>query len=739
MAFMRVNLKRYILMGISFVLFLGSQFSYPSCPTFAQTETMIDLQPMWKTGQYWHPESYKKHVAKGVSDPEKEGWKYAVDFCYIPSLQRPDTYRLVGKEDRTDVFAPHAGLAFIYLVDVTNDVTSRVTKGEGAILFKDISFDEKKREPNEIPTTSFAVVPRNGGSKRYIDVELVLVSNDGFSTFYVHLEIASRFFTDEVKKVLKEKCEKIWNGETLHPTPISTGEKVNVGERIGTIHRWGMANYPHLHFEVRRGDQNAGTDKRIDLTKVRIGGQPILLDKNDSLCWEVDDFARPRYCFTAMPRRNLQAGTCVVVNTIWENRKSVSLNNVTIEHGLRGRITSGPQKKELWGRMHVGYLVRFDNGLETWIPGAYLDECAPGPVPSSVSATILVMDVSGSMSWQWRGGVKIESAKKAALQFIEQVANEPRPPGVKHMIGVVTFSDSAELRCPLTDNYDEAKKIVISLGTIAWTNLGAGLDLALQELEKLPSAQKFIILLTDGMTNRGKSREEILATSVATARAKEICIHTVGFGDPGDIDEDFLRKIATNSGCGSYNYASSGFELFGTYIKIRHRMLGSNRIAEFTPDPPTKKVTLLPGQTLTLGGFQVIGPAKELHYTLAWSEPGKMRIILVDPSGRQVNRAYPGVTIYSGNGFEHVTVLSPSQGIWRVSAAAVTSFMSGVQYYGVVSARTGGIVIPYHIPTPCFTVLGKEICVPLPDMPTVVVISIALAVAALMFYRQLLG
>ncbi|MEM4723649.1 MAG: VWA domain-containing protein [Candidatus Hadarchaeum sp.] len=365
----------------------------------------------------------------------------------------------------------------------------------------------------------------------------------------------------------------------------------------------------------------------------------------------------------------------------------------------------------------------------------YLWEISSPIVFSRSSATALVIDVSGSMAWQWKGGVKIESAKKAALQFLEQVANEPRQPGSTHMVCVVTFSSDAHVACPLTSDYALAKKTVISLGTVTSTNMGAGLDVALRELDKVPSTQRFIVLLSDGMTNTGKSREQILATAVAEARKKGICIHTVGFGDPGDIDEDFLKKIALQSGCGTYNYASSGFELFGTYIRVRHAMLGSNRIVDFTSG--STPVRMLPGQTATLGAFQLTAPAKELHFTLAWSEPGRMQAILVDPNNQRVTSNYPGVQIYSGNGFVHITVFSPKPGIWRASAAAVTSFVSGVQYYGVVSARTGGIVIPYSLPIPCFNVLGTEICVPIPDLPTVVIVVGSIAILAWVLYTRL--
>jgi hypothetical protein len=347
------------------------------------------------------------------------------------------------------------------------------------------------------------------------------------------------------------------------------------------------------------------------------------------------------------------------------------------------------------------------------------------------------MDVSGSMAWRWKGGIKIDSAKQAALQFIEEVANEPRLPGTSHRIGVVIFSGTGSLVLPLTEDYAHAKQVIIKLGTVSSTNLGAGLVTALQELDRVPTAQRFVILLSDGKSNTGLSRQQILSGPVVEARQKRICIHTVAFGDPGDIDENFLRKIAVGSGCGSYNYAASGFQLFGTYVKIRHAMLGSNRIVEFTSETAKgSRVYVLPGQAIALGAFQLTGPARELHYTLAWSEPGRMRAKLVDPSGREVTYTYPGAKLYSGNGFSHLTVFSPKQGIWRIAAVGGTTFPRGIEYYGVASARTGGIVIPYRIPKIC---IFDDICIPLPDLPTWLIVGVSVAALAITVYYQLVA
>jgi Mg-chelatase subunit ChlD len=403
-----------------------------------------------------------------------------------------------------------------------------------------------------------------------------------------------------------------------------------------------------------------------------------------------------------------------------------------------GLFTTAEEEKWAWLSKHTTRYMDDAVELGAGMLIRFLEEAqaAVRPVSPVSTATILVMDVSGSMSWQWRGGVKIESAKKAALQYIEQVANEPRPARVTHYIGVVTFSDGASVACPLTASYDEAKKTVISLGTIASTNLGAGLDTALQELSKLPAgAKKFIILLSDGMTNTGKSREAIFQTSVTEARRQGICIHTVGFGDPGDIDEDFLKKIATQSSCGSYNYASSGFELFTTYVKVRHATLGSNRFVEYKTTTPAY---FLPGESITLGAFQLTAPAQELHYTVAWSGPVVLQAKLVDPQGRVVDNRHPNSVIYSGSGFSHVTVFSPIPGIWRAAATVKSAAMQPAEYYGVASARTGGYVIPY-IPPPCLIQVDNTCVIPMPDLPTVVVVAIGIAVWIWWLYNQFGG
>lgn len=360
----------------------------------------------------------------------------------------------------------------------------------------------------------------------------------------------------------------------------------------------------------------------------------------------------------------------------------------------------------------------------------------PSPTPSPLpplppTATILVMDVSGSMGQRWKGGVKIESAQKAALEFIEQVTHETQTRGSQHQIGVVAFSDGARLLLPLTNDYNRAKQVIISLHATNWTNLGTGLTTALSEFNKTRSnAQRFIILLSDGNTNRGLSRDQILNGPVVDARRKKICIHAVAFGDPGDVDADFLRKIGIGSGCGSYSHAETAFELFSTYLKLRHRSLGQV-VGEYSSIG--KRVTIIPGVPISLGTVLIGSGKRELHYTLAWSEHGRLQIRLKDPSGRLVSTSYPRVQIYTTDQFAHLTLLSPKSGAWTVEAAAGTSMPNGTEYYAVLSTRPGGIAIP--LPLPVFTVGDRTFGLP-SGLPTWLLVTISVTLIALVLYKE---
>jgi hypothetical protein len=322
------------------------------------------------------------------------------------------------------------------------------------------------------------------------------------------------------------------------------------------------------------------------------------------------------------------------------------------------------------------------------------------------------MDVSGSMGWTWQGEVKLESAKRVASQTISLIEGEARASGAGHSLAIVSFSDQANLLLPLTTDYRRAKGVVLTLSPQASTNLGAGLQMALAELAKAPAgSQKYITLLSDGHITSGMSEGEVLAGPVAQARQRKICIHTVGFGDPNYLKEDFLKMISQQSGCGKYLYAKNAFELTNAYIKLRHLSLGGS-IAEFI-----SQAKIYEGETLTLGVVSLPGPRagqeiEELHFTLTWSG-SRLQPRLFDPAGVEVTEGYPGAQITYFEQFAHVVVRQPQPGFWKVVIFGEEVPPQGSDFYAVLSTRPGKLatIIPVINPVICFKYpSGEERC-----------------------------
>lgn len=295
------------------------------------------------------------------------------------------------------------------------------------------------------------------------------------------------------------------------------------------------------------------------------------------------------------------------------------------------------------------------------------------------SSTVLLLDISGSMADLWQGTIKIEAAKNAALDVVTMMEQEAQIGNASHRVGIVTFSSTAELVIPPTTDYAQVKTLISGLYPTERTNIGDGLLMSNQALASEPSdVQRFIILLSDGMTNEGLSPEEILAGPVEEARAAGICIYTVGFGEPGDLDEVLLREIASASGCGQYYYASDAYQLHRIYLELRHRALGQV-VGTFTG-------TVQQGETTPPETFVVPPQQEELNITLAW--PGStLDLVVTDPNGKLVDSLYPAVSLLTYARFVYMIVKNPIPGNWQLSVRGRDVPEGIINYDAVVSVR----------------------------------------------------
>lgn len=193
---------------------------------------------------------------------------------------------------------------------------------------------------------------------------------------------------------------------------------------------------------------------------------------------------------------------------------------------------------------------------------------------------ILVIDVSGSMAAEDVKPNRMEATKEAARDFVNK-----QPSGVK--IGVVAFSDYAALVAPPTGEHKPVLDALARLRPQRSTNLGAGLQVALDAIyevgdsagpralgeptplpapdTKPPAAS--IVLVSDGESKVGPPPLEV-AQEAADAGVK---IYTVGIGTPEgtvlriqgqsvftSLDEPTLRGIADRTEGRYYSAADEG-------------------------------------------------------------------------------------------------------------------------------------------------------------------------------------
>ncbi|MCL7455471.1 MAG: VWA domain-containing protein, partial [Anaerolineae bacterium] len=270
-----------------------------------------------------------------------------------------------------------------------------------------------------------------------------------------------------------------------------------------------------------------------------------------------------------------------------------------------------PRRSRL--RRHVPFIL-FLLAL-TSLVAAFARPVAIASVPTGQATVILAIDVSRSMCSTDISPNRLETAKEAALSFIDR--QEP-----SMQIGVVAFAGYAELIQAPTSDPEVLGDVVDSLITGRRTAIGSAILRSLAAVAEIDPAvappitdgtlaseptpvprgayaPSIIVLLTDGASNRGPAPLD----AAQQAADRGVRVYTIGFGtaqggvmDCGDsfreeswfgggggggspfrrgIDEPTLQKIADMTG-GTYYSAESADELhqvfrsLPTYLITRH-------------------------------------------------------------------------------------------------------------------------------------------------------------------------
>lgn len=191
---------------------------------------------------------------------------------------------------------------------------------------------------------------------------------------------------------------------------------------------------------------------------------------------------------------------------------------------------------------------------------------------------VMAMDISTSMLAEDLKPNRLEAAKNVAAAFINGRPNDN--------IGLVIFAGESFTQCPLTTDHAVLLNLFkdIQSGMIEdGTAIGLGLANAVSRIKDSQARSKVIILLTDGVNNRGEIAP-VMAAEIA--KTFGVRVYTIGVGTQGEapypfptafgikyqnipveIDESTLKQIATTTG-GQYFRATDNSSLKEIYSEI---------------------------------------------------------------------------------------------------------------------------------------------------------------------------
>lgn len=191
---------------------------------------------------------------------------------------------------------------------------------------------------------------------------------------------------------------------------------------------------------------------------------------------------------------------------------------------------------------------------------------------------VFAIDISTSMLARDFKPDRISAAKDIAVEFISQ-----RP---TDRMGIVVFAGESYTQCPLTTDRATLINLMkdVETGIIDdGTAIGNGLATAVARMKDSDAKSRVVILLTDGVNNRGEIAPETAAEIAATYGVR---VYTIGVGADGmapypvttpfgvqlqqmkvEIDEDLMRQIASVTG-GRYFRATDNTKLAEIYSEI---------------------------------------------------------------------------------------------------------------------------------------------------------------------------
>ena len=214
---------------------------------------------------------------------------------------------------------------------------------------------------------------------------------------------------------------------------------------------------------------------------------------------------------------------------------------------------------------------------------------------------MIALDVSNSMLAEDLSPNRLERAKRAIYQLIENLHND--------RLGIIVFAGQSYVQLPITTDYSSAKLFLETIGTdivpTQGTAIGSAIDLAMESFDFENGTSKSIIVITDG-----ENHEDDAQAAAKNAAEKKVSVHTIGMGsaqgspipiykngnrvgfrtdNTGNsivtkLDENMLKEIAS-AGNGSYvraTNANAGLKIIMDEIgKMQKKEFGSKSIKDY--------------------------------------------------------------------------------------------------------------------------------------------------------------
>jgi Ca-activated chloride channel family protein len=168
----------------------------------------------------------------------------------------------------------------------------------------------------------------------------------------------------------------------------------------------------------------------------------------------------------------------------------------------------------------------------------------------------LVIDRSGSMR-----GEKMVQTLAAATHFVKQLTH-------KDTLSIVSYSTDVRIDLPASQMNDEVRKDALAaiegIQPSGSTNLSGGLFRGQDEVERnLRTGQvNRVILMSDGLANRGIADAKALSMQVQKSAQRGISITTMGVG--ADYNEDLMTAVADHAS-GNYYFIKEAKQIASVF------------------------------------------------------------------------------------------------------------------------------------------------------------------------------